>query len=445
MSSQNSVTTTNQRRTDYQLRCLATGHSVQDRALDGEHMTLTCPETPKPSFLRTEYAKRRLDVGAPSEGLYRFADWLPVQRRLSGSSAPVTFKSEGLGEALDMDELYITFSGYWPERNAWMYTGTFKECEAYSVSARVSASYPETLVVASAGNTARAFMRVCSENRIPLVITIPEENLDALWSVGPIAPCVKVLAAGGDADYSDAIRLAGLVAGVDGFVAEGGAKNVARRDGMATTVLSAVTEIGRIPDAYFQAVGSGTGAIAAWEANLRFIDDGRFGNHTMRLVLSQNSPFLLLHDSWHRGTRELVDIEESVAKQQIHDIRAKVLSNRTPPYSVHGGLFDALCDTDGTILAVDNEAADRALHLFRRTEGIDVAPAASVAVASLVDARQRGEVGRDDVVMLNITGGGYARVFADFDLVHARPDAVIDKRNFTESKIRQVLDHLFRP
>ena len=48
---------------------------------------------------------------------------------------------------------------------------------------------------------------------------------------------------------------------------------MARRDGMATTVL-AVTHIGRIPDYYFQAVGSGTGAIAAWEANLRLIEDG---------------------------------------------------------------------------------------------------------------------------------------------------------------------------
>jgi len=38
------------------------------------------------------------------------------------------------------------------------------------------------------------------------------------------------------------------------------------------------TTIGRIPDFYFQAIGSGTGAIAAWEANLRFLADGRFGS-----------------------------------------------------------------------------------------------------------------------------------------------------------------------
>ena len=59
---------------------------------------------------------------------------------------------------------------------------------------------------------------------------------------------------------------------------------------MACTVLSAVTTIGRIPDYYFQAVGSGTGAIAAWEANMRLIEDGRFGSNTMKLMVSQNAP-----------------------------------------------------------------------------------------------------------------------------------------------------------
>jgi cysteate synthase len=406
-------------------------------------MTLTCPDAPEPSFLRTRYGSRRISFGDPSQGLYRFSDWLPVQRSLRGSSAPVTYKSDGLADALDMTNLYITFSGYWPERGAFMYTGTFKECEAYSVCARRSPEDTDVLVVASAGNTARAFMRVATENDIPLVIAIPEENLDALWSVGPIGDSVKVIAAGGNADYTDAIRLAGLIAGTDGFAPEGGAKNVARRDGMGTTVLSAVSEIGRLPDVYFQAVGSGTGAIAAWEANLRFIEDGRFGTHKMRLLLSQNSPFLLLHDSWRRGSRELVEIDEPTAKRQIHEIRAKVLSNRTPPYSVRGGLFDALADTEGTIMAVENVAADRALHLFNHTEGTDIAPAASVAVASLMEARERGDVGRDDVVMLNVTGGGYARVFADFDLVHATPDAVIDKRHFSPERIGQVFEHLF--
>ena len=154
------------------------------------------------------------------------------------------------------------------------------------------------LVVASAGNTARAFARVCSDNRIPLLLSVPEDNLDALWFDAPLNDCVKLIAARKGGDYFDAIHLSNLVLKSDKFLAEGGAKNIARRDGMATTVLSATTFIGRIPDYYFQAIGSGTGAIAAWEANQRLFEDGRFGTHKMKLMVSQNLPFVPMYNAW---------------------------------------------------------------------------------------------------------------------------------------------------
>ena len=102
------------------------------------------------------------------------------------------------------------------------------------------------------------------------------------------------------------------------YFPEGGAKNVARRDGMSTTLLSAATTIGRIPDYYFQAVGSGTGAIAAWEANLRLIGDGRYGNHKMKLIVSQNCPFLPMFDSWKAGSREMLHLDDDTARRQVH-------------------------------------------------------------------------------------------------------------------------------
>lgn len=127
---------------------------------------------------------------------------------------------------------------------------------------------------------------------------IPEDCNDAMWAARSLNPCVKVVATASGSDYFDAIRLSNIICEMGNFYPEGGAKNVARRDGMGTTVLSAVTTIGRIPDYYFQAVGSGTGAIAAWEANKRFIADGRYGKNLMRLMVSQNVPFTPIYDAW---------------------------------------------------------------------------------------------------------------------------------------------------
>ncbi len=115
-----------------------------------------------------------------------FCRLVPVDRFLNGSSAPATYKSEGLAKHLGLKNLYITFSGYWPEKGVTMRTCSFKETESYSVCGRLTSDIKGVLVVASAGNTARAFARVCSDNQIPLLLVVPEDNLDALWFDEPL-------------------------------------------------------------------------------------------------------------------------------------------------------------------------------------------------------------------------------------------------------------------
>ena len=292
--------------TRYKLKNIAT-----ERVFDDEGWTLEDKQSHVPSLIRAVYESKQIRPKGEEHGIYRFADWLPVKRTLSGSCAPVTYRSRKLAEHLGLKNLYITFNGYFPEIGARMTTCSFKETEAYSVCGRLNGKHKDkVLVVASAGNTARAFAKVCSDNHIPLLLSVPEENIDALWFEAPLDDCVKLISPRHGADYYDAIKLSDMALQSDKFFAEGGAKNVARRDGMATTVLSAVTHIGRIPDYYFQAVGSGTGAIAAWEANLRLIEDGRFGNHKMKLMVSQNAPFVPMYDAWKARSREMLPYDD---------------------------------------------------------------------------------------------------------------------------------------
>lgn len=387
--------------TEYELINVATGRRFCDQG-----WTLSDPEGGEPSLVRAVYAKKQLSVGDSGLGLYKFADWLPIHRMLEGSSAPVTYRSEALANELGLKELYITFSGYYPEIGASMTTCSFKETEAYSVCARIPKDEKRVLVVASAGNTARAFARVCSDNNIPLLLSVPEDNIEALCFEHPLNDCVKLICAQKGGDYFDAIHLSELALRSGKFFAEGGAKNIARRDGMSTTVLSAVTHIGAIPDYYFQAVGSGTGAIAAWEANLRFIEDGRFGANKMKLVVSQNAPFLPIYNAWKADSRAMLPYDDDQARRDAEEIDAKVLSNRKPPYGLAGGLYDALKDTCGDVYAVTNQESLQAAQLFEKHEGVDIYPAAGVATASLIKAIKDGSVDTDKTVMLNITGGG---------------------------------------
>ena len=385
-----------------------------------------------PAFVRAIYQNKQINFKDNSYGIYKFADWLPIHKMLEGSCAPVTYKSEGLANKLGLSNLYITFSGWWPEKGATMQTCSFKETEAYSVCARLPKDNDKILVVASAGNTARAFAKVCSENNIPIVIAIPYDNLNALWFKEPLNDCVKIICSPANTDYFDAIALAAKLNSSSKFIEEGGAKNVARRDGMGTTVLSAAEHIGRIPDSYFQAIGSGTGTIAAYEANLRLMEDGRFGNHLMKLIPSQNLPFVPMYDAWKADSRALLIADEDKAREDALKITAKVLSNRKPPYGIVGGLYDCLKATDGDIEVVTNEELDNACKLFEEIEGSDIHPAAGVAVCSLIKAVESGKVSKDEVIMLNITGGGEKRFKNEHKCIEVKPHLVIDAATSAE-------------
>ncbi|MBO5875283.1 MAG: cysteate synthase [Alistipes sp.] len=419
--------------TKYRLQCVATGHEFED-----EGWTLDDKESNKPSLVRALYDKRQIEVKDDTCGLYKFADWLPVKRMLKGSSAPVTYKSEGLAKHLGLKNLYITLNGYYPARGASMSTCSFKETEAYSVCARIDEDDDRVLVVASAGNTARAFAKVCSENNIKLLLSVPADNLDAMWFDAPLNPCVKLIACERGGDYFDAIHLSNIVLKSRKFYAEGGAKNVARRDGMGTTFLSATTFIGQIPDYYFQAVGSGTGAIAAWEANLRLIEDGRFGTTTTKLMVSQNAPFVPMYDAWRVDSPVMLPYEEAKARRDVEIIDAKVLSNRRPPYGIVGGLYDALKATNGEVLIATNQQGRKAAQLFLETEGVDIHPAAAIATASLIRAVESGKIDREKIVMLNITGAGEQLFKQDREIFHLEPSFVFPLNAEREEVISKV-------
>ena len=387
--------------TKYKMVNVGTGRVFED-----EGWTIADPEATSPSLVRAVYENTKFTPREDLKGLYRYAEWLPIVRTLRHSHAPVTYKSKGLASVLEMENLYITFSGYCPRIGARMETCSFKETEAYSVCARLPKKNKRILVVQSAGNTARAFAKVCSDNNIPIVICVPLDNFSDLWFKKKLSSCVKIIATPSGTDYFDAITLGDKLCKDPRYMAEGGAKNVARRDGMGTTLLSAVEVIGRIPDAYFQAVGSGTGAIAAWENAARLAADGRFGENKMRIYASQNAPFTIMYDSWKAHSRELVPMTPEEGRQKSEVILGKVLSNRKPPYSLAGGLFDVLEKSGGDMFKVSNDEIVSWVVKYFSLEGYDLFPASACAVSSLKQALDAGIVKHDETVMLNVTGGG---------------------------------------
>jgi cysteate synthase len=405
---------------------------------------LRCAGKHEPALLLAQYQERSFQPDPAGKGIFRYRHWLPAARVLPQSGGTVVYQSKVLNRTVGLRNLWVAFNGYWPERGAWLETTTFKELEAWAVLARLPERQDGVMVIASAGNTAAAFAAACSMNQVRCLIIVPEVGLANLQFSEPIHPCVKIVSLVGFTDYSDAIALANRVSELDGFFPEGGVANIGRRAGLGTTLLSAVDAIGRMPDYYFQAVGSGAGGIGVHEAARQLIQDGRFGDRFPRLMLSQNHPFVPIYSSWTAGRRELLQIDPDDGRRQIRQIAAHVLSNRQPPYSIRGGVFDVLTESGGEMLAADNLETLPRLQLFEEAEGIDIDPASAVALATLLKAARCGLMEPDAVVLLNVTGGGRHRRARDSKLVPARPALQLDQQEIVLDETPGRIAELFR-
>ncbi len=391
----------------YQLKCLECGKAIPDK------YTNICPDG-HDSLLRTAYKTKQLRK-LSGKGMFNYIDWLPVEEALPINASPVTYKSEGFGKELGLKNLYIGFSGYWPEKGVFMKTCTFKELEALPTCQRAKEKCGKILVVPSAGNTSRAFAEVASMTGMPVVAIVPKSSIHRMWTTTEPEKHDTIFLISVDGDYSDSIALSKEIAKKEDLIEEGGVKNVARRDGMGIVELEATFFMHTVPDYYFQAVGSGTGAIAAWEAFIRLIEDGRFGVKMPRIVISQNLPFAPMFSAWQEGRAEIIaDKDMKDAAEAIKQMYADVLSTRNPPYSIKGGVYDMLVSTEGVMYGISNEECREAEKLFETEEGIDLDPAASVACASLIKAVDGGLVKKEDRILLNITGGGYKRLNNDY-------------------------------
>ncbi len=386
----------------YSLQCVFCGTEYQEGY---GPFRLECDNHHRPALLRAVYENKEFLPDREAPGMFRFRNWLPVRRSFPNAAGTLVFHSKELSSMLKLDNVYVAFNGYWPEKGAGMETCSFKELEALSVCGRMTEEKDSYMVVASAGNTGRAFLQIGSLYNIPVCVVVPESALPEMWITTGRGEKVLLVAVA-EADYFDAIRLSSVIASLPGFYPEGGAKNVARRDGMGSVLLSAVEQLGVMPDHYFQSVGSGTGGIAAWEMSVRLRETGRYGKSKMRLHLVQNQPFSVIHDAWSARSSEILPFDDDEAKRNIDLLWSPVLSNRKPPYSISGGVYDALSDTGGETYAVSADEARAAGRMFTEKEGIDLDPAAEVAVAGLIRASAAGRLGKEDVVLLNVTGGG---------------------------------------
>ena len=88
---------------------------------------------------------------------------------------------------------------------------------------------------------------------------------------------------------------------------------------------------------------------------------------------------------------------------------------------------------------ITNEEAKNAADIFEKLEGYSVDPAAAIAIASLIKAVELKKVGKEEVIILNVTGGGKKELDKKFEkqgLLYLKPfkEISIDEINIETAR-----------
>jgi len=306
---------------EYLVRCVSDG-SVQPP------YSLSCPHDN--SLLRAEYKARQLRL-RDLPGIWRFRDWLPVTGIIAEADGKsVTYKSRGLAEELNLKNLYISFNGYWPEQGARMPTCSFKDLEAATTLERLLEQGGSSTLVWPRPGTQPALLPMSHHSQAShWSLFVPEMALERMWTTVPPANLTLIAVQG---DYYNAIQVAEKVQTRPGFTPEGGARNIARRDGMGTVMLDAATTLGRLPRHYFQ----------RWEAAREAYPPGKPRSASKRTVaLGQTSPGFTwprmspMHPSTMPGR-----VRNPYPRKRICSMTCSSTANRLS--GIPGGVKDAL-------------------------------------------------------------------------------------------------------
>ena len=384
----------------YMLKCLGTGDLIEDA------YTLNY----------TENALLQAQFDGPMEvkqldGVWKYLDWIPTSTSNEYVAGTTTYKAEALGQSLGMSNLWVTFHGYWPEKGGICPTGSFKDMEAVPTIQRLHDHGCKGLICASAGNTARGFTHFCGLAGMPLIVVVGKDHGHRIWTkVGHPTDSVKVVVVE-DGDYYDAKTVAKAIAKkLTGWQMEGSVHNVARRDGIGSLILDAAFTIGAMPEHYFQGIGGGPGPIGVHEMAERLIESGQFEGPAPRQHLSQNVEHSPIHNAWQANRDHL--IAEDYPPHDV-EVYSDYLMNKGPAYGQVGGVHDILKASDGQTYVVERDDAVSAKTQFESIEGIDIMTPGAVAMASLQQALDSGEVDPDACTVLNISGGGVERLKQD--------------------------------
>ena len=339
---------------------------------------------------RSEVDREAVQRGASS--LWRYASLLPLRDPAHvvtlGEGMTPLLRTPRLGRRLGLDRLFVKDESANP-------TGTFKARGMALAVSMANEFGVRKLAAPSAGNAASALAAFGARAGLEVHLFMPRD--------APRANAVECEAMGAhvtlvDGLISDCGRIVAERREAEGWFDVSTLKEPYRLEGKKTMGLELAEQLGwRLPDAVFYPTGGGVGLIGMWKAFDELEKLGWIDAKRPKMIVVQAAGSAPIVRAWKEGERESV----------YWDDAATVASGLRVPKALGDFMvLDALRESGGTAVAVEDQELLDAGHLLAESEGIFAAPEGASCVAAAERLVREGFLNASDEAVIYNTGTG---------------------------------------
>ena len=331
-------------------------------------------------------------AGRRTGGLWRWAELLPVRDSnnvvyLGEGDTPLLAQSR-LGEALGFPRLFTKAEGLNP-------TGSFKARGMAVAVSRAVELGATSFIAPSAGNAAGALAAYGAAAGAEVTVLTPVDatpvNRQEVLAMGARLILVRGL-------ISDCGKISTALADKIGAFDVSTLKEPYRVEGKKTMGFELAEQLGwRLPDVIVYPTGGGTGLVGMWKAFDELEALGLIGPQRPRMVSVQSEGCAPIVRAFEAGER---------FAEPWQDAHTRASGIRVPSAVGDFLILDSLRESNGTAIAVPEDAISEMQTFAGRLGAGYVCPESAAALAALPVLRERGEMESDEEVVVFDCGIG---------------------------------------
>jgi threonine synthase len=322
--------------------------------------------------------------------MWRYREFLPVSDAENivslGEGYTPMLDTARLGHELGLDWLWVKDEGLNP-------TGTFKARGASAGISRAGELGATAVAMPTAGNAGGAWAAYAARAGIRLHVAMPRDAPAINKMECQLYGAHLVLV---DGLISDAGKLIAQGVAEHGWFDASTLKEPYRIEGKKTMGLEIAEFFDwHMPDVVIYPAGGGVGIIGIWKALRELRDMGWVSGRLPRMVIVQAS-----------GCAPLVRAfeEERDASEFWEGAQTMAAGLRVPKALGDFLVLQAVCETEGTAVAVSDADIAEAMKLAARTDGLAMCPEGAATVAAVKQLRYSGWLQAEKSVVLINTG-----------------------------------------